>query len=201
MRFHAIGGLITFCAFVTVMAAQLTADPAAPASTQTSPAWGKADVAGVQMRLQAVKRIWQSFETPSLTLDMRNTSSKTALYFGLEQECLIEVDGHWYTWSEPVSINMPARQLDPGKEKDGAVTVQLTDVWFRSPKSDVPNWNGESMGDAKGITYLKLSPGKHAVRVKFRPGALDTTITAISNPAQIEVVAAGSATATPLGAH
>jgi hypothetical protein len=150
------------------------------------------------MRLQAVKRVWPINETPSLTLDMRNTGSKTALYFGLAQECLIEVDGLWYTWSEPISINMPARQLFPGKEKDGAVTVQLTDVWFRTPNADAPAWDVFHMG-ARG--HLKLSPGKHTVRVKFRPGAPDTTITAISNPVEIEVEATSSATATPSGAH
>jgi hypothetical protein len=168
--------------------------PAAPAPTQTPPDWGKADASGVQIRLQAVKRVRPSTETPSLTLDLRNTGSKTALYFGLGQECLIEVDGHWYAWSEPISINMPARQLFPGKEKDGAVTVELTAVWFT--RSDVPDWDGESAGDIKGITQLKLSPGKHTVRVKF-PFEFESTekpVKVISNPVEIEVEAASSAT-------
>jgi hypothetical protein len=194
MRFHAMVALFAFCAFVTAMAVRLTAAPAVAPSNPPND-WGKADASGVQMRLQAVKRVWPGNETPSLTLDMRNTGSKTALYFGLGQECLIEVDGYWYAWWEPISINMPPMQLFPGKEKDGAVTVELTDVLFTY--SDMPDWDGESAGDAKGITHLKLSLGKHAVRMRFRPGAPDTTITAISNPVEIEVETASPATAKP----
>jgi len=173
----------------------VTAAPAAPAPTQTLPDWGKADASGVQLRLLAVKHEWQSTETPSLKLDMLNTGSKTALYFGLGQECLIQVDGHWYAYSLPISINMPAMQLFPGKEKDGAVTVGLTADWITH--SDIPNWDGVAAGDAKGITHLKLSPGLHTVRIKFRPDAPGTTINGVSNPAEIEIEPAGSKTGAP----
>ena len=173
----------------------LMAVPAVPSPTQTPPDWGKADASGVQLSLQAAKTVWQSTETPSLTLDTRNTGIKTALYFDLGQECLIEVDGHWYDWSLPISINMPAMQLFPGKEKNGAVTFELTAVGFTH--SDLPDWDGESAGDAKGITYLKLIPGRHTGRVKFRHWPPDITLTAISNPVEIEVETATSATAPP----
>lgn len=88
-------------------------------------------------------------------------------------------------------------------EKDGIMTIQLTNVWFRSPNADAPDWDGGNMGDAKGITYLKLSPGKHTVRVKF-PFEFESTekpVKAISNSVEIEVEATSSATATPVGAH
>jgi hypothetical protein len=189
MRIFSMAGLTRILFALTVV--RLTAVPVA--QEQISPDWGMADVLGVQMRLRAVKHEWQSNETPSLTLDLRNTGSKTALYFGMAQMCLIEVDGHWYTWSEPILINQPPSQLFPGQEKDRAITIQLTDVWFRSQNSDATDWDGVSMGDAKGIIYLRLSPGKHTVRVKFRPGDPDTTIAATSN----EVETACSAAATP----
>jgi hypothetical protein len=173
------------------MIVQLSVTSTVPALAQTPQDWGKADKSGVQMRLEAVRKEWQSSETPSLTLDLRNTGIKTALYLPVGQEFLIEVDGHWYAWWEAIPLNMPAMQLFPGKEKDGAVTIELTEVWFTN--SGLPDWDGVSAGDSKGIIHLKLSPGKHTVRVKFRPGA-PITITAISNPTEFKIEAYSTST-------
>ena len=153
----------------------------AASGAQPAANWGAADAAGLQVRLQADKRVWHSDETPSFTLDLRNSGNKPIAYIGLAQvECQVEVDGKWYGWPEGVEIGAPVRELGSGKEADAILTVKLTGDWARPAKGNQPKW-GLNSGE-----HLKLATGRHTVRVLFHPEA-SKDIEATSNPVEIEI--------------
>jgi beta-lactamase regulating signal transducer with metallopeptidase domain len=179
----------------------------APSKTLASPVdkqaeWGKASAKGVQVGIRAEKREWKGDETPSLSLSLRNTGNDPLQYLGLvSEECQIEVDGLWYGSTRPHFtsvpgqnfISVPRRRADPGETK--TMTVNLSGEWARPVSGNQPPWNRQA--DSAWGEHLKLSPGKHTIRVLFRPpgGALSETI---SNPVEIEI--GGNTAPTPSAA-
>lgn len=153
--------------FALMMVASRAADE--PASGP----WGTPDASGVQMRLRVMKSESRA-QPPSLLLDLRNAGTKMALYFGLAQTCQIQVDGRWYGWPEPIGLQGIANRLSPGQERDGAITITLTDGW----------WTPYARAGPPPIS-LKLTPGKHAIRARFYSDPNITTIKATSNEIEL----------------
>ncbi len=149
-------------------------------------------VEGVQSRLRVRKIVCKADKTPTLSLDLRNLGEKTIDFIPIVQaHCEIELDGQWYGWAEPLVIGAPVWMLEPGTELNDAIEIKLTDSWAL-PKE------GSLLKHRPGIeefwgNHLKLTPGKHTIRVRFRPhewmedyikGEKDISI--ISNPVEIE---------------
>jgi beta-lactamase regulating signal transducer with metallopeptidase domain len=167
---------------------------AATAVKATEPAWGEA-VMGLQVRLQPDKSQWKDGETPKLSLVAANRGQTSFSYMSIYQNfCQVEVDGRWYGWmtvatAGPVGIIGVGKEIGPMAmplDADLRLLVGGAELKPDSPK-------------------LQLAPGKHTVRVSFTPVSPPRTDkpvpTAISNPVEIEILAADAkAAAGPAGA-
>ena len=136
------------------------------------PAWGEA-VDGVQVRLRADKKVWDVGETPSFSLDVRNHGENVLTFAPImESHCEIEYDGKWHRWGDPIRRIFGAlRNIHPGEEHRDVFTDTL-----------VPSW-----AEKNGRKRLQLTPGKHTVRVAFKPDGRDAPRT-VSNPIEIEIL-------------
>jgi hypothetical protein len=153
-------------------------------------AWGKASAHGLQVRVQPVKRAWKQGETPALTLHLRNSGTNYLSFAGVPQvECHLEIDGVRYGWSKALLLNRDARHdIDPSQEEDMPKAIELTGEWAQAAKGDTLKWSVQELPLATGEP-LKLTPGRHTIRVLFRCyGGFDTA-ESVSLPAEIEISA------------
>ena len=152
--------------------------------------WGE-PVEGVQVRLRVDKLKWKASETPTFSLDIRNVGGESIEFVRVAQaHCQIELDGRWYGWAENLSVHTRVQFCGPGEQDRDAIIVELNDKW------GLPRVGNDLTGLPGAETYwgkrLKLTPGKHKVRVRFRrhtrlpPDQLQKQAT--SNPVQIEIL-------------
>ncbi len=149
-------------------------------------AWGQA-VEGVQVRLRAKQSTWNEGEVPRLWADVRNQGKRNLLVTTQSNRCELEVDGRWYR--RPIytrEIRLLPRPFPPGRQYDDiAVNV---DQWWELPASE----NARAPWKT-GPERLKLTPGKHTIRVAFTATAAKNApgkpFRAVSNPVEIEIVA------------
>lgn len=131
--------------------------------------WGQPDN-GVSTRLKTQKRIWSIEETPVLDIGVRNQST-TALSVADPPVCRVEVDGETYVNSEDVQPASRFTRLPSGTTQENFIRIDLSSKWiWQSPLAI--------------YRPLKLTPGKHIIRVicqidRFKP---------VSNAIEIEVV-------------
>ena len=149
---------------------------------QESEEWGEA-VDGVQARLRPSKTAWDDGEPPpDFKLDLRNQGKNAHALCCLPQFRQIELDGKWFVYGGPVAIDRLSSPLKPGEEADGCVTVSLADPWVLKTPGRVP---GAPLGDKE--ERLKISPGKHTMRVAFGFDVGDPPPVLPSQPLEIEV--------------
>lgn len=136
---------------------------------------------GLQMWLAAEHNDWREGETPSsFTAHVRNKGKKEWKVYQSPVVLELELDGVWYFWSG--EIDAKSSSLPPGRQ------------YYVSPIRLVESWH-----EFKKDTPLKLSPGKHTLRVVFSAFPLDDDaqahgIKAISNPVEFEIVPKNAAT-------
>ncbi len=150
-------------------------------------------VEGVQSRLRSQKLTWTADETPAFSLDLRNLGNEQIDFTRIAQaHCEIQVDGQWYGWAEPLRISAFVIGLEPGTELNDAIEIVLTDSWAMPKEGKLKLRPGieEFWGKRS-----ELLPGKHTVRVRFRPdqwregyikGKNDLSI--VTNPVEIEIL-------------
>jgi beta-lactamase regulating signal transducer with metallopeptidase domain len=156
--------------------------------------WGEA-VQGVQARLLANKPQWQAEEYPSFAVEVRNQGTKPLRIWANQlMGWELEYDGQWYQPPKDVTF---ARLNSTGIDAGGWVPFA---IHLNHPPSGGPNaWNRKADG-----TPLKLTPGRHKVRVAVWANEKDERqpgvgIRAASNLVEIDIlpprlVLAGSST-------
>jgi len=124
------------------------------------PTWGEADE-GLQCRLRPDKRVWQTGETPTFKIDIKNRGRRMFAFppSHIQQICRIQFDGKWYNWPGPVMI-------------DSAVWPLAFGVQF----DDIPIALHERFG-------IKITPGRHVVRVAL----VLEGVQVVSNPVGIKI--------------
>jgi len=151
-----------------------------PEADKTS--WGPA-VEGVQCRVRVEKPTWPQGTLPKLFADLRNQGKRKRQLIALEPGCWqVEIDGQWHqtdSYAPPIENDLP---LGPGE--------QLQDREVRIPADD-------NISEK----LRELRPGKHVLRVakylhesREGPGESAKRFRVVSNPIEIEIVAAKTAT-------
>ncbi len=162
---------------------QPTTQPASAPATQPAGQWGKANN-GVQARLQADKHTWAAGQTPTFKADIRNQGKGTYSVAQAQQLCTLELDGTRYMWVGVMRVRSSA--LPPGREyKD--ISIALTDNWVKAKTT-------REGGEMAGTEKLKLTPGKHSLRVIFHAdgvGGGQENVVVESNAVQFEIAAEG----------
>ncbi len=135
---------------------------------RTASDWGP-QAEGLQGRLRPTKRLWQSGETPTFRLDLRNQGRRLFAFNVHEPVCpdRVWLDGRWHHRRRDQAVQAKMHPLAPGGE--------LADLMLTVPAE---------MG-------LPLGPGRHTIQVAFDLEDL----TVVSNPVEIEVAAAPAGTA------
>jgi hypothetical protein len=132
--------------------------------------WSEA-VEGLQCRLRAEKGVWKAKEVPAVRFEVRNQGKRELEIHMAAPACEVEFDGAWYKWSGPVSIlsgTWPAgRQYD-----DFEIRVTLEPLW------------------QSGAKAIKLTPGKHKIRVAYVSMDRKDPVRVVSNAVEIQIEAA-----------
>lgn len=126
----------------------------------TAPDWGS-QTQGLQCRLRPTKRLWQSGETPTFRLDLRNQSSRPFAFDVCEPiwPDRVAVEGRWY--------HRRRDEIRPAKVHLLAPGVELPDLELVLPAT----------------MALPLGPGRHMIQI-----ALDfEDLTVLSNQVGIEI--------------
>lgn len=126
----------------------------------TAPDWGS-QTQGLQCRLRPTRRLWQSAETPTFRLDLRNQSRRSFTVDVCEpiRPDRVAVDGRWY--------HRRRDEIRPAKVHLLAPGVELSDLALVLPAT----------------MALPLGPGRHTIQI-----ALDfEDLTVLSNPVGIEI--------------
>jgi type II secretion system protein G len=159
----------------------------APETRAAQMPWGES-VDGVQVRLRVEKNPWRAGEWPSFMADVRNQGSNR---YGLWAQGIydlgLQVDGTWYGADEHTDVPISSATLSPHEGRND---------------QPVPLWRS---GDTQSFWVddsgkpLVLLPGRHTIRLSAAASKLDsakadsaagTPINAISNPVEIEILAA-----------
>jgi hypothetical protein len=141
--------------------------PACRIEPQPDVKWSAA-VEGLQCRLRAEKEIWKTGSIPAVRLEVRNQGKRDLEIHMAAPACEIEFDGAWYRWAGPVSIlsgTWPAGR----KYDDFEIRVTLEPLW---------------QSDAKAI---KLTPGKHKIRVAYVSMDRKEPVRVVSNVVEIQI--------------
>jgi len=155
-------------------------------------------VEGVQCRLQADKRIWQAGEVPTFKADVRNGGERHLQLPESPDYCLVQIDGRWF-----FITRLSTRVLDflPGQQRTG-IPLELSDKWETMLDSEVALGayvRHDGIMTGPGLrSRLKLTPGKHTIRVSFivtatrRGSGLHPIppVQVVSNPVEIEILPA-----------
>ena len=169
----------------------------APIPKPEKPKWGE-PIDGVQARLRPDKVKWPIDETPTFALDLRNQGDKAYEGFRQPRYCQMELDGKWYIHESADLVDSPSR-LEPGKQLDGWVAVSLDGprkvytpngffsggivrVSLMETRIEGP-WVRKDDKEAR----LKLSPGKHTIRVAYGD-PVSKKVLPISNSVEFEVL-------------
>jgi hypothetical protein len=151
--------------------------------------WGDPNE-GLRVGLTPLRSAWKPGQTPELRLIVRNGGKRAVEYSNAVMlYCQVQVDGLWHSWAKPFDLGLPIGMLAPGKEY--TLKLCLTDDWG-TPPGNAP---GAAARDTK---RLRLSPGRHLVRVSFTGypelGNREGGISCESNPVQVEIEGRPAAT-------
>ncbi|MBL7152124.1 MAG: PD40 domain-containing protein [Phycisphaerae bacterium] len=139
-----------------------------------TPVWGE-PVAGVQARLYGYKSSWREDEIPRFQAGVRNNGSEELFARWTQDDCRLEVDGQWHSWSGRTTAEL--MPLSAGKKLDH-IFILLSSLWRTVDGRE-----------------LRFTPGKHTVSLAvpaFRDkGQVLPAIQPISNPVRIEITPVG----------
>ncbi|NQU19898.1 MAG: hypothetical protein HQ567_01340 [Candidatus Nealsonbacteria bacterium] len=160
-------------------------DPLPIRAKISQPAAGAEPVDGVQVRLRAKQATWKENTRGHLVVDLRNQGTRNLITCPFLYACELEVDGKWYRRPQTtLEVRQRPKLFSPGRQYDN-IAINLDEGW----EPDVPR-NADTPRDAEP-ERLKLTPGKHTIRVAFTANpAKDTPgkdVRAISNPVEIEI--------------
>jgi hypothetical protein len=145
-----------------------------PLEQQVKAEWGK-DVTGVQCRLAPDQPAWKQGEVPSFKAEVCNKGDREYVVWRAQEFFDIVLDGKILRWSGDIDAKSSA--FGPGRRyKDIAISL-------------VEEWKDEN-GKPPSLT-----PGKHKVRVRFRPEPpkeAGKPPPVESNEVEIEITAKGS---------
>jgi hypothetical protein len=119
-------------------------------------------------------------EAPTIYLHVIIKGNESYSYTGLDEDCLLEMDGVWYGWAGPLTADQTVDVLAPKLKWAIHKPILLNDGWARLPESSAG-------GERKWGERLRLQPGPHTLRILFRPGADGGTAQGVSDPFHIEV--------------
>ena len=153
-------------------------------------AWGEG-VEGVQVRLRAKQSRWKEGEVPRLWANVRNQGKRNLFVAPVRNRCELEVDGRWYRPPRTLERRLPPEPFPPSRQYDN-IAVDLHESWELAASRNVhAPWDS-------GRGRLRLTPGKHTVRVAFTAWASKKArapiyapgedVRAVSNPIQIEIL-------------
>jgi RNA polymerase sigma factor (sigma-70 family) len=143
---------------------ELEIKSAAPEQQEDDTAWGK-EVDGLLCRLRTDKK----GDVPTFKLTVRNLGKRELMMHMAECGCEIEFDGTWFRWQGPVSII--AGPWPAGRRYDDCeISVSLGSRWQ----------------DAAGKS-IKLTPGKHTIRVAYVSLDPRMSVRAVSNAVEIAI--------------
>jgi beta-lactamase regulating signal transducer with metallopeptidase domain len=164
--------------------AQIGAEKAA-IQTKAEQAWGQ-EVDGIQFQLKPEQDVWKQGQSLKFLLDIRNIGQKTVRIYTANHKFLLEWDGLLYYQSS--DVNGSWTDLKPGGSlKNIAVVVD------QPPSSYTPPWM--TFWRSREFELIKLTPGKHTVRIAQDPGSSSLSPTLFSNPVEIEILPAEEKTA------
>jgi RNA polymerase sigma factor (sigma-70 family) len=148
-----------------------------------SDGWGE-PTDGIKARLRMTKTKYGPGDPLVFDIDLKNTIRKDRLLVPVPFNCMVEVDNRWYIFHGDIDYKSAAKELKPGGELVPFVSVTADDRW----KS--PRWDSEKGGLKEGdpafnFLPLKLTPGKHNVRVSISIEAGQSGPT--TNKVEIEV--------------
>jgi hypothetical protein len=120
------------------------------------------EVNGVRARLTAEKSTWKAGESPQLSVELANEGKRNWAAPITDRYCLLEFDGVWYENATGRGADMQAKILDPERS-----WTKWVDVHVGRPSGDGNAWvlltpDHHPPGKSQ---KLKLTPGKHTVRV------------------------------------
>jgi len=163
---RSICGITLLLAFLTGQSCKTPLWEAMPSQDRyawAEPTWGEVDE-GLQCRLRPDKRVWQTGETPTFKIDIKNNGRRMFAFppSHIQQICRIQFDGKWYHWPNPIMIDGSLWPLAPGVQFD-----------------DIPIALHEQFG-------IKITPGRHIIHVAFSLEGVQV----VSNSVSIKVLAA-----------
>jgi hypothetical protein len=154
--------------------------------------------AGLEARLRTEKIAWKTGQTPVVLLHLANKGpNDMAGVAPVADRALVEVDGRWYGWAGAAADVAAPPALAKGAETPSPIKIALDGSWRLHEVQ--PTFAAGSKISAPHGPPLELAPGKHTVRVAYRPaGAGDDPVpTAVSNPLLVEVIGPGSSGKVP----
>jgi RNA polymerase sigma-70 factor (ECF subfamily) len=170
--------------------AQTPTTSAAPLQADSESTWGEA-VEGVQARLRARQTNWKEGTLGRLFVDVRNQGTRHLLVQANQVHgCELEVDGKWFRRAAYTrEIRALPSPFPPGRQYDH-IGILLDRHWDEA---------GEAQRRLGRLQFLRLTPGKHPVRVAVTATAGKTEpgkpVRTISNPVEIEIVSSAVAPA------
>jgi beta-lactamase regulating signal transducer with metallopeptidase domain len=149
--------------------------------------WGDA-IQGVQARLRPDKFSWIEGDVPTFRADIRNQGGGEYNVAQSQQLCELEVDGARYIYIG--SVRVRSSWLPPGRVYED-IPIELNgQYWFAASTSAQDSKSTATTSGA--LIPLKLSPGKHSLRVIFfcDGGSSHRNIVIESNLVEFEIAAA-----------
>jgi len=135
------------------------------------PTWSEPS-AGLQIRLRPLKTQWKFGDTPTFHIDLRNQAKRHVEVIQRSEFFEVEFDGTWYGRKlEKASIQ--GTMLKPGEETKDYVALGLYPLWLRDVRG------GERYTSKEVGQDLPLTPGKHRIRVAYRPSDKLSPVSAV----------------------
>jgi type II secretory pathway component GspD/PulD (secretin)/beta-lactamase regulating signal transducer with metallopeptidase domain len=148
--------------------------------------WGQA-MEGIQFQFKPEQTVWEQGQSLRFLLDIRNIGQKTVRIYTENDQFLLEWDGLLY-YKIPGSRFGPGSGIDlkPGGTLKN-ISVVINQLSSSSSSSYIPPWV-ISWRSRESVQPIKLTPGKHKVRIAQDPRSSSISPTIFSNPVEIEIM-------------
>ena len=124
------------------------------------------EVQGVRAQLRPEKSKWKAGESPRLDIELMNAGPKTWAGPPTDRNCLLEVDGAWYENETGRGGNDKMKVLSKSTQWG-----KWFEVHADRPRDGGNSWvvlvPDDPIRPAPESQKLKLTPGKHAIRVAY----------------------------------
>jgi RNA polymerase sigma factor (sigma-70 family) len=127
--------------------------------------WGEA-TEGIKARLRLAKTRFRPGEPLKFEFDLKNVGRAARTFNPIPFACVVELNGEKYRHQGEVDYKFVPKEIPAGGEAVPFVTVTADDGWRAVRIRHDETWR-EIPAD---VIRLKLTPGKHVVRVRFPVG-------------------------------